>query len=282
VLNIYCTGHKWSSMVCKAFAIGAKAPIVPPFPLLPGDMFTYGCLRGLLPTILQAQREGRTWYLADNGYFKPGKNESSYFRITRNDLQHTGRGELPYPKHVARARWAQLKIPIQPWRAGGKHVLVCPPLRLAGATWGYDADEWLRVTLKTLRKHTPRELRVRLKMSWNDNKTRNTAGFEGSDKPTNSSMMTPMADDLIDCHAVVVRTSNCAVEAVLAGVPVFCTHSCAAEPMGLMDLAQIESPVRPEGRERWAALLASNQWSLAEMRSGFAWKMLNESAAIHA
>ncbi len=267
-------------MVCKAFAQGAKCPIVPPFPLLPGDAFFYGCLRGSLATILQCQREGRTWWLCDNGYFRPGKSESSYFRITRNDLQHTGRGELPYPKYMARARWAQLGLQIKPWRTGGKHVLVCPPLRLAGATWGYDADEWLHRTFKALRRYTAREIRVRAKMSWNDNKTANTAGYEGREKPTNSSMMVPLADDLIDCHAVVVRTSNCAVEALLAGVPVFCTHECAAEPMGLMDLTQIESPVRPDGRERWAALLASNQFSLSEMRSGFAWKMLNESATL--
>ena len=265
-------------MICKAFAQGAKAPLVPPAPLLPGDVFTYGCLRGLLPTILQAQREGRTWYLCDNGYFRPGKNESSYFRITRNALQHNGTGELPFPKHLARERWAKLGIKIKPWRESGKHVLVCPPLRLAGATWGYDADEWLRVTLKTLRKYTDRELRVRAKMSWQDNKTKGTAGYEGRVKATHSSMLVQMAEDLRDCHAVVVRTSNCAVEALIAGVPVFCTHECAAEPMGLRDLHQIESPIMPDNRERWATLIASNQWKLSEMRDGTAWRMLNESA----
>lgn len=278
-LNVYATPHKWSQLVCRAFAKGTGAPIVPPFPLLPGEVFSYGCLRGLLPTLLQAEREGRTWYLCDNGYFRPGKTEQSYFRITRNALQHTGTGEWPFPRHVARERWRRLGIPIAPWRARGRHVLVCPPLRLAGATWGYDADEWLRQTVKTLGKYSDREIRVRAKLSWQDNKTSNTSGYEGRDKPTHSSMLVTLAEDLRNCHAVVVRTSNCAVEALLAGVPVFCTHECAAEPMGLRDLKQIESPVYPDNREWWATLLASNQWTLGEMRNGTAWRMLCESAA---
>jgi len=260
--HIYCSGHKWSKMVCNAFAEGSGLPLVPAAPLLPGDVFMYGALRGLLPTLNQAKREGRTWYYADNGYFKSGKTENSYFRITRNALQHDGSGDLPFPRHLARERWKKLGLQIQPWRRLGAHIIVCPPGRLFGATFGFSADDWLAQTLATLRKHTKRELRVRQKMSWNDVKPR--------------MINRPLADDLQGAWALVTHSSNSAVEALLAGVPVFCTASCGASALAQTDLSLIEAPLIHDNRPHWAAVLASNQWSLAEMKKGLAWEMLNE------
>lgn len=274
-LNVYCTGHRWSRLVCGAFAQGARAPIVAPAPLLKGDMFTYGCLRGLLPTIKQAQREKRALYYADNAYMRPGKDEGAYFRITKNALQHTGLGELAAPKQ-ARARWEQLGMPLKPWRASGGHVLVCPPLRLWGAIWGFCADEWLDNTLKELRRHTDRELRVRAKLSWNDNKSANTVGYAGRAK---TSLVKTLAEDLEGCWALVAHSSNAAVEALIAGVPVFCTNPCAAYALGSPDLSQIEHPRLDGDREHWAMVLAANQWQLSEMRDGTAWRALSESPA---
>ena len=72
----------------------------------------------------------------------------------------------------------------------------------------------------------------------------------------------PLAVDLKDCHAVVVHSSNVAVDALLAGVPVFCTVPCAAYRMGYADLSKIESPLYPDDREQWAWNLADQQWTL--------------------
>lgn len=263
MLNVYCTGHKWSVLVCKAFAAGAKVPIVPAAPLLPGDVFMYGSLRGLLPTLMQARREKRTVLYADNGYFLPGKSQESYFRITRNALQHNGEGELPFPKWLARERWQRLNLAIQPWRKNGRHVIVCPPARLFGAQFGFSADEWLESTVATLKKHTDRPIKVRAKMSWNDVK-------RAYRNPT------PLSEDLNGAWALVTHCSNAAVESLLAGVPVFCTDRCGASAMALSDLSLIETPRMDEGRTRWATILANNQWTLPEMKSGLAWKMLNE------
>ena len=271
MLSIYCTGHRWSTMVCKAFARGTKAPIVPHAPLLPGDAFFYGCLRGLMPTIQQAMREKRTYYYGDNGYMRPGKNELGHFRITKNALQHTGTGDFPIPEALAYKRFKGLGLEIKKWRKNGKHVLVCPPMRLSGAVWGYDSDKWLADTLETLKKHTDRELRVRAKMSWNDNKGPNTASYEGRPKTE----LRTMAEDLDGAWALVSYNSNAATEALLAGVPVFNAEACGSYAMGTPDLSKIETPRMDGDRHRWAAMLACNQWTLEEMRNGTAWKMLN-------
>src|SRR3546814_146351 len=116
-------------------------------------------------------------------------------------------------------------------------------------------EGWLKRVVGELRLHTDRPIVVRT-------------------KPRRAAH-TPLSADLRDCWALVTFMSNSAVEAVLAGVPVFCTGTCAASRMGLSDLARIESPAYPGGRAQWAWNLAANQWTLDEMRAGEAWKVLN-------
>jgi hypothetical protein len=84
----------------------------------------------------------------------------------------------------------------------------------------------------------------------------------------------PFAQALQGAHAVVCWTSNAAVDALLAGFPVFCTAPCAAYRMGQTDLAKIECPFFPPDREQWARNLAANQWTLNEMTSGQCWREL--------
>ena len=79
----------------------------------------------------------------------------------------------------------------------------------------------------------------------------------------------PLATDLEDAWCVVTHSSTAAVEAVIAGVPVFVEPTCAAAPVGRTDL-DIENPVYPE-REPWVAALARRQWSREEVSSGKAW-----------
>lgn len=269
MLNCYCTGHRWSAMVCKAFAMGASAPIVPAHPLLPGDVFMYGALRGSLPTLMKAQREGRTWFYADNGYLSPGKTEESYFRVTRDALQHDGSGVAP---ECGAERWSSLNQTIKPWRQGGSHVVVCPPGRLLGATFGFSADEWLSVTMEELRKHTDRELRVRMKVSWNNGSAPTLVYRDGK---MSKSTMASLADDLVGAWALVTHSSNAAVESIIAGVPIFATARCGASAMGLSDVGLIEKPRTDGDRVNWSRVIASNQWLLSEMRDGTCWRMLD-------
>lgn len=248
--NIYSTEHQHSRVVCTAVSIGTGFPMVPVSPLQPGGVCMYGFLRGLLPTLNAAREQGRAWVYVDRGYFRAMREGyEGYFRLTRNALQHDGRGEYD------RRRWDMLAMNIAPWKRQGKHVLVCPPgdtwLAAFGKDWCRDQKSWLKHVLGQLELHTDRPLRVRY-------------------KPKNLNQPeVPFEQDLQDCWAVVTHMSNTAVEAVLAGVPTFTTSPCAAALMGERDLAKIEEPAYPE-REQWAYALASNQWTLAEIRAGAA------------
>lgn len=243
--NIYSTGHAHSLAVCKALGQGTGFPLNAPLKLLDGGVAAYGFLRGLLPILKQAQAEERPWVYADRGYFRAtyGDDYGGYFRLTRNHYQYQG---LSAKRDAD--RWKRLLMPINPWRRG-RHVLVCPPGEVfAQAIGGFSAAEWEKRTLDVLMASTDRPIRVRRKP-----------------KP---GVGVPLAHDLQDCHALVTFMSNTAVEALLAGVPVYCTGKSAASCMGHSDLTKIEAPLYPDHRQAWAETLASNQWTLAEIRQG--------------
>jgi hypothetical protein len=245
---IYGTGHPHASAVCDAVAKGTGFPIVPPAPLREGGMVAYGFLRGLEPTLKQAQQEHRPWVYVDRGYFRAsyGGDYTGYFRVTRSAYQFLYNS---LTSNTDPARWQRLMVPLAPWRRG-RHILVCPPGDVfAKAIGGFDAGQWLRDTLAVLKTHTDRPIRVRL-------------------KPAKNSNAVPLASDLADCHALVTFMSNTAVEAVTAGVPVFTHARSAAARMGHIDLSYIETPRYPDDRMQWACALANNQWTLEEIRQG--------------
>lgn len=215
-----------------------------PEPLRPGGVVTYGFLRGLLSTLRTAQAD-RPWVYLDRGYFRAsyGGDYSGYFRATRNRWQHSGAGEYDGE------RWARLGLQVKPWRARGEHILVCPPGDVFSKAVGqFSAVEWLTLVLKRLAKVTDRSVHVRYKSMSGER---------------------PLAADLVNCHALVTYMSNTATEALLEGVPVVCLGPSAAAEMG-GTLETIENPKYPDDRERWARVLAANQWTLDEFKNGLA------------
>lgn len=248
-VRIYNTGVGRCKKVATAMARGTGFKVVPPAPLRDGAWFGYGALRGMLPTLRQAQAEGRDWYYADNPYF--GGRDSGYFRITKGALQHDGSGDF------APDRWRKLGLKIKPWRTTGEYIIVAPPDPIFGELWGMDPIGWLSDTVMALKAATDRPIQIRRKIL--------SQVEPGSP---------PLAEHLKGAWAVVTYASNIAVDALIAGVPVFCSAPCGGYRMGTPDLSRIEAPVMPDDREQWAWALAANQWSLAEMSSGLCWREL--------
>lgn len=248
------TTHPHSIAVCGAFAEGCGWRLRQPHEHTGGPIAAYGRLRGCNEMIERAKAEGRDWWLIDRGYFRASRDAdyTGYFRITRSAMQHDGAGVSDGQ------RFGRLRLHLRDWRTSGSHVLVCPPTDIFGRLSGFDAQEWTRRTLLQLAQVTDRELRVREKPR---------GAVQGP--------KTPLSADLRDCWALVTHSSNAAVEALVLGVPVFCTDPCAAQRMGRSDLSLIEDPLYPIDRHPWASVLADNQFLLSEMRSGLAWRMLN-------
>jgi len=148
-----------------------------------------------------------------------------------------------------------LGVRIKPWRTDGDHVLVCPPDQIFAGLNHFDAAAWLENVLVEIRRHTTREIRVR-------------------DRSRGNRRQRPLTRDFKGAWCLVTYTSNAAVEAVCAGIPVICTGPCAGRMMGSGSLADVAAPPTPEGRETWAAWLAANQWTMEEMAAGDCWRAI--------
>jgi hypothetical protein len=203
------------------------------------------------PLLRRAQSEGRNWFFIDHAYFLQGRGK--FYRITKNGYQHDGTG------NASSERFHALRRNIMPYRKTGDHVLVCPNSAVYFGLHGLDVQQWLAETVATLRQHTDRPIRVRWK----------------TDRG-----LRPIAEDLVHAWAVVVYSSACALDALIAGVPVFTLAPFAASyRMGLSDLSRIESPIYPGGRDGFLSNLAANQWSIPEILRGDAWRALQAQEA---
>lgn len=243
-----------SQLLGETFAAGSGGTVVfarTGTPLLPGIAFFYGAAGPLLSLWREAVQSGRTWFYADNSYFDAFRGRC--FRVTANALQLSQFTTGAPPDD---ARFRRFPISIQPWRKNGRHIVVVEQsahhLGISGAGAG-----WLQDVCRRLRASTDRPLLIR---RWT------------ADKRVAASSL---PDALRGAWALVTHTSAAANEALLAGVPVFITGRCAASPMASGGIEKIEQPIRPDGRERWASWLLSNQWTLDEIRSGFSWRMLS-------
>ncbi len=245
-------GKAKAKLILEAFCAGAKGQLAKDVvSLLPGPASFYGITAETKHLWKAAKARGQDVYYLDNAYFDSAREV--YFRATRNRLQHTGQGESNC------ARFDALKIPIQPWRLAGKHVLVCPQSdQFMRDVAGYEGS-WLKDTLEALKLLTDRPVRVR---PWSGNK---------------GEWFRTLPQDLKNCHCLVSYSSSSSITAALAGVPAISTAEDAIARPITGRLEDVESPPQPSVDERraWAGIAADNQWTLDEMRKGLAWRMLN-------
>ena len=250
-VSYVCSQVGTSPKFAKAFAQGCG-----------GALRTFNTLSTHHPAALfvslQAWRAFRTFatesvysfYYADYGYF----HRVRHLRVTRNAFQHDGVSGL-----ASMNRFFNLGIPLKPWRRSGNHIIVCPPDDGFAKLHGFREASWLDKVVGDLRQSTDRKILIR-----------NRVGAERNPRP--------LSADLRGAWALVTYTSNAAVDAIVAGIPVITTGRCAATSMGLMDPKQIED-VRTDGdREPWAARLAGNQWTLDEIKAGACWRYLKGGA----
>ena len=249
MLNAYpIMGKKKSFDICAAFLDGypGAGQMITNGQPRDGAAFFYGVDESNMDAWQFVRDSGHEFYYADNSYID--QTRGTYFRVTKNALQHSGHGASDC------RRFRALGVEVKPWQSGG-HVVLCPQsdsfMRdIAGVSF-----DWTQKTVEALGNFTSRHIRVR---EWNRDKK---AGAR------------TLPDDLTGAHALVTWSSAAAVTAIINGVPIVATGPSAARPMS-GDIADIEDLPRPE-REQWLGLLADNQFTLSEFRDGFAWRSLN-------
>lgn len=222
----------------------------------PVDKFDYSAsndpivLRGILKhkVMKRCWKDSRDFYYVDTGYFGNGQWKE-WHRIVKNNLQLTEIQQRPGD------RWEKHSIKFQPWVKGSKIIIAAPDEKPC-KFYNIDLHDWIEQTVATLKQHTDRPIVVRQRAP------------RRQDRITTDTL----AQALTDAHALVTFNSNAATESVLLGVPVFTLAPNAAEPVGLQDLTQIETPYYPvkDKLYAWASSLAYGQVHISEMKNGSA------------
>jgi hypothetical protein len=229
-------GKPKSNEIIAAFIAGAP-------PNAEGHVL-YGVKEGNAKQWNDILRSGEPFYFIDNSYFD--RSRGTYYRITRNRVQHDGRGR----SITGGQRLSHLNVRVREERFPSPPgwVVVVPQspvfMQLTARTKG-----WIEGAMESF-DQAETVFRVR---PWSADKR---------------AVMTTLQEDLARASWLMTHSSAAAVEAVCAGVRVMVSPMSCANGFGS------ELPSRPE-RQAWAEVLADNQFTLDEMRSGFAWSMIH-------
>lgn len=210
-----------------------------------------GCMPEMTPIIKQWRQTNRPWIYWDRGYARrifatclPTGADGGYYRWHLNGFQ------MQRVRDVPADRWDSLNTEVEPWRKGGRHIVVAAPTR--SYCRFHDCRDWIADTIDALARVTDRQLVIRDKEQYRRR---------------------PIQADLEGAHALVTHASNAAVESVILGCPVFVHPDSAAALVGQTDLSRIEKPVYPD-REPWLRSLAYCQFNERELVDGTLWKLI--------
>lgn len=205
----------------------------------------FGCLQ-----LMQQIRERKEPYIFfDRAYFGGG-SQTQQIRLTKNGYQKSSVDiVLPGGRLSRWGAWPKERVE-------GDFITVVPPTKEVEQLFGLRF--WTEMTLKRLERITDRKVIL---------------------SPKNDRKSGPIEDRLKGCHAVVTWTSNVAVDAIMQGIPAFCSEYAAAHPVAnSLDLLEtrIEQPHFPTDplRLAWANSLAWGQFTVEEIASGLARRVL--------
>jgi hypothetical protein len=197
---------------------------------------------------------GGSVLIAENGYLTQGGGSPhrmpirEWFALARsyhNDDKVVPDGDA--------SRWNTLGVELQPRRADGKHILVCPN-RNFGTPGRFMPYNWADDVAARLRAITKRPIRIR-------------------PHPGNHAPAKPLAEDLDGAWCTVIWTSSAGVHSLVAGVPVICEAPFWICKSAAGRVGEIDAPAMPDRLPAMQRLAWAN-WSLAEIQSGEAFTCL--------
>jgi hypothetical protein len=176
-------------------------------------------------------------------------------------------------------RWPLFIKQLKPWKQTGEKIIICGQHDASEQWKGLPRmQKWIEQQIIEIRKHTARPIIVRPH-------PRNPINIDGGKynnvivthpKRDNSTIDdTNFKDTLKDAWAVINHSSNPAMEAVFAGIPVFVSKSSLCYEVGNTDLNTINNPVMPD-REAWANKLAYTEWWPKEITAGTPWQRIKK------
>lgn len=213
--------------------------------------------------IAQCREQGRDFYYVDNGYIGNLEKKKKWYRIVKNDVQHSKKiVDVPgdrFAKVVSERRYmayAGKKLKGQ----DGPILLVTPSEKPCNY-YNIKRDEWVQQTLNEISKYTDRKVIIRDK------------GLR-PDRIGGNSIAAQCARDNI--FALVTYQSMAALEAIHYGIPAFTLAPTCTQHLANKDLKDIENPKYPKETDVYALLkyLSYCQYTTSEMASGEAMRLI--------
>ena len=240
---------------------------------------TLGILRGSGHLLKEAAKKNIDRYYIDHAYFCAGYNGDCWLRISKN--KHS----VNYIKDVSNFRWENFfatKHCILPWKRfdeRGKNILVIPPTN--AICWYFNEYNWEKNILAKLKKHLSEEIfkNVRVRNKPNEPVVDRYGNYLGLQKNTKIKNI-PLEEDLNNASIVIAYNSQVALDATLKGIPVIVDqhNSCFGLSFKITDLNKgLNNPdfdIEPN-RLHLFKWLSYCQFNLNEIKSGFAWKTIN-------
>lgn len=229
----------------------------------------------------QQLSRGKHVVIADSNLFlyKDVTNPHYYLRYSFDGVfPNTGEycDDTPDP-----SRWAKIQkdmnVALRDWRLQGDHILLCLQRDGGWSMAGFDVVDWTLITLKHLRRHTDRPIRIRPhpgdkkagRYSANILSLCERHGIQGV---TMSQPSTSLERDFKHCWALVNHNSSPAVGAAIEGIPIFVTDPDRSQARDICnrDLGQIENPLLPD-RQAWIHRISQFHWSYDDLVTGRCW-----------
>lgn len=207
----------------------------------------------------QAQQHKLDWWYIDSGYLGNIKDKY-WFRVTKNNHQNIYPVQQKDNKRL-------IKLPVDRTQCKrGRKILIVPPDPKVCSCYQLPApDQWITDTVNLIKQYTDRPIEIRQRPP-----SRQVRVFSDT-------FLDALHNDV---NAVVLWTSNCGTEAVQHGIPVVSVGPSSvtqlSQPVEKIDNLDNLDADSTENLLRW---LSYNQFTLAEMRKGIAWRILQENYA---
>jgi len=226
----------------------------PGFENVTKPIVVFGMLRGTSELIKQAEN----YYYFDHAYLFGNKHSVSkevgdiVYRLTKNYFHVRDIKKLNKTDYERIEKYKPF-VKMKPWQYEGDYILFIPPSEHVKNYYYFDKD-WEERTLKTIKKHTRKEIKIRTK----DSKE-------------------PLEKDLENAYCTVSYQSTVCIKSVMNGVPSFCAGESMGVPVSLTDFSQIKDPLYTPEREQWIDTLLANQFTMKEIQNGTAWKYVSNT-----
>lgn len=214
--------------------------------------------------IYKCWETGRPFYYIDNGYMGNLMKKKKYYRVVKNNIQHTKiKSGMPSDRYLDLCQFAPYMNYYGKKALQSGPILLVTPSEKPCQFYNLDKKSWVEETVAEIKKYTDRPIVIREK------------GLR-PDRIKDNSVASQCARDQI--YAVVTYQSMAALEAMHYGIPAFTLAPSCVDSVSNRNLSDIENPNYP-AEDKFLNLLhylSYCQYTLDEINRGVALSMIEE------